>query len=114
MGEPEAKEDEVVGLIWRPVEEVGLDEAHPLHANTGLGTSQHFRRRVNGGDTGRRAEQELGPRPWAAGEFEHMACRPIGVERRSQSARGLDVYLVLHRNGAVVGDLLGKQGVNRF
>jgi hypothetical protein len=43
-----------------------------------------------------------------------MACRLIGVERRGQLACGLDVYRIVHRDGAVVGDLLGNQRVDRF
>jgi hypothetical protein len=112
VGEPEAEEHDVVATIRPPLEQVGPDEADPLVAHAGGGEREHLRRCIHGRDPGGVAEQLLGPSARAAGELEHVARRPEGLERRLElgsSGRREGVVAVLGGDGSVVGDLLGQQ-----
>src|SRR5204863_2020678 len=74
--EPEGEEDDVVATLWRPREEIGLDEARAVVADSCRRDGQHLRRRIHGGDARGMAEEQLSPRAGAAREPEHTAGEP--------------------------------------
>src|SRR5204863_1591695 len=106
------EEDDVVATVWRPREEIGLDEARAVVADSCRRDGQHLRRRIHGGDARGMAEEQLSPRAGAARELEHTAGEPEAIERRNQLApswAGDCMVLVLAGDSAVVGELFDEQ-----
>jgi len=107
--EPEAEEDHLVAAVRGPGEEVGLHEADPLGTDPGGRDGEHLRGGVDGGDLARVAEQVAGPHPRTAGQLEHPAGWPEGVQGCDQlvAAGKLQALMQIVRGqGPVVAELL--------
>ena len=85
MGEPKAHEHEVVALLRRPLEQIGLDVIDVVASHASAIAGDHFGRCVNRGDMRDMRRQMAREQTGAARELEN-APRSHGVKEREQRA----------------------------